>query len=158
MGPSSPRYEAARERRQSQPHKTHRPPSRSLQALQLWSAPSLMGILVTHLPPAHYTPELTGFPKGPANKASLQVPECSSQLIWNWTHMRDQQMEPSKALVKAVELNMNAATAPQNLFFVGVRIGNLTLCHLCLFGEICLGILWMALCFYIIWHKVFQLL
>lgn len=50
-------------------------------------------------------------------------------------------MEPSKALVKAVELNMNAATAPQNLFFVGVRIGNLTLCHLCLFGEICLGIL-----------------
>lgn len=53
-------------------------------------------------------------------------------------------MEPSKALVRAVELNMNAGTAPQKpLYFMGcknMKGGKIYLCHL-LGDIICLGVL-----------------
>lgn len=58
-------------------------------------------------------------------------------------------MEPSKALVRAVELNMNAGTAPQKpLYFMGcknMKGGKIYLCHL-LGDIICLGVFFKVIC------------
>lgn len=47
-----------------------------------------------------HTPELTEFLKALANKTSLQVLQCASQRVWNWTRLREPLLEPSQGFGK----------------------------------------------------------